>query len=204
MACCKDAAEFFPQMMKNMRWSEGETVLDFGCGNGGSTCKYILPEVQSHNGKFKGLSRHLELLKPGGQIGSVLLTSNTMVFQACRAVAEKRKEHMVNVGMADWTKFEEGKGEETFNRIFKDAGFIVKDLRLLSGREFTIENLDHFKNHMCGFNPFLKKEVSDDLKETLKEEHKQAMLDLVGAANDANTIDCKYEIVYVVAEKPAQ
>ncbi|CAL8124491.1 unnamed protein product [Orchesella dallaii] len=248
MACCKDAAESFPQMMKNMRWSEGEAVLDFGCGNGGSTCKYILPEFQNHldqakekcpevnwvNGDFmdksvlngvkfdkifsmyvlnyftdledinKGLSRHLKLLKPGGQIGSVLLTSNTMVFQACRAVAEKRKEHMVNVGMADWTKFEEGKGEDTFNRIFKDAGFIVKDLRLLSGREFTIENLDNFKNHMCGFNPFLKKEVSDDLKETLKEEHKQAMLDLVGAANDANTMDCKYEIVYVVAEKPAQ
>ncbi|ODM89874.1 Trans-aconitate 2-methyltransferase [Orchesella cincta] len=262
MACCKDAAEFFPQMMKTMRWSEGETVLDFGCGNGNSTCKYILPEVQSRNGKLygidraqnhvdqakekypdgnwicgdfmdesalngikfdkifsmhvlnyftdldhirKGLTRHLDLLKPGGQIGSVILTANTMVFQVCKSVAEKHKELLKNTAMTDWTKFEEGKGEETFTRIFEGAGFAVKDLRLLSGREFTIENLDCFLDHMLSFNPFLNEgSVVDDLKDTLKKEHRKALTDAVGAAEDANSIACKYEIVYVVAEKPEQ
>ncbi|CAL8124510.1 unnamed protein product [Orchesella dallaii] len=258
MACQQDAEEFFPQMMKTMRWSEGEAVLDFGCGGGGSTCKYILPEVESRNGivygiemseelvsqakerssavnwiggdimdessfngiKFdkifsmhvlnyftdvedikKGLTRHHQLLKPGGQIGCVSLTANTMMWEACKAVAEKRKELLSNApARCDWTKYENGKGEETFTRLLEGCGFRVIDLRVVVNREFTIQNLNGFKDHMIGFNPYIK-DVPEDLKETIKDEHRRELINLTGAAEDANKVTLRYEILYIVAEK---
>ncbi|CAL8124504.1 unnamed protein product [Orchesella dallaii] len=103
-------------------------------------CGDIMDESSFNGTKFdkifsmhvlkKGLlARHHQLLKPGGQIGCVSLTANTMMWEACKAVAEKRKELLSNApARSDWTKYENGKGEETFTRLLEGCGFRVNDL----------------------------------------------------------------------------
>lgn len=43
----RDALDFIPYIVSQMKWQSGETILDFGCGSGYNTRHVLLPALET-------------------------------------------------------------------------------------------------------------------------------------------------------------
>ncbi|CAL8108099.1 unnamed protein product [Orchesella dallaii] len=59
----QDAAKFIPRMIKEMKWTQGDKVLDFGCGAGNVGYNYILPQVEKWDGTLCSLDISSKMLE---------------------------------------------------------------------------------------------------------------------------------------------
>jgi len=48
----RDANQFVPQLIADMKWEHNEKILDYGCGAGSTGANLILPIVKAYNSKM--------------------------------------------------------------------------------------------------------------------------------------------------------